>query len=66
MIVCLFPKFLNDIRFRMRDARSCFLFLFPYTVSPYDFLVSLTWVFLFRVGEKSISIPENDFLLSRG
>ena len=21
-IVCLFPKFLNDIRFRMRDARS--------------------------------------------
>ena len=21
--VCLFPKFLNDIRFRMRDARSC-------------------------------------------
>ena len=22
-IVCLFPKFLNDIRFRMRDARSC-------------------------------------------
>ena len=22
-IVCLFPKFWNDIRFRMRDARSC-------------------------------------------
>ena len=22
-IVCLFPKFLNDIRLRMRDARSC-------------------------------------------
>ena len=21
--VCLFPKFLNEIRFRMRDARSC-------------------------------------------
>ena len=22
-IVCLFPKFFNDIRFRMRDAKSC-------------------------------------------
>ena len=36
------------------------------TVSPYDFFVSLTWVYLFRVGEKSISIPKNDFILSRG
>ena len=30
------------------------------------FLVSLTWVYFFRVGEKSISIPKNDFLLSLG
>ena len=22
-IVCLFPRFLNDIRFRMTDAKSC-------------------------------------------
>ena len=41
-------------------------FLFSLTVSPYDFLVSLTWFFLFRVGEKSISIPENGLLLSLG
>ena len=26
-----------------------------------DFLVSLAWVFLFRVGEKDISIPKNDY-----
>ena len=33
---------------------------------PRLLVLTIFWLALFRVGEKSISIPENDFLLSRG
>ena len=55
IIVCLFPKVSSDIRFRMTDAilglvifnvLNCFFLQF--------FVVSLTWIMYFRVGEKSI------------
>ena len=51
-IVCLFPKFFSDIRFRMKGARLLLVILKSYTVSPSDFLVSLTWVFCVGLKRK--------------
>ena len=53
-IVSLFPKLFSDISFRRTDTIFGLVIFNAQTVSSYNFLVSLTWVINFRVGEKRI------------